>query len=166
MTIRIPKKNKAGKWLEPPLRAPAQAPNVLMIVLDDVGFAQLGCYGSTIDTPCIDALAAGAVMLPGAATGQPVAPAAQAPASPDPAQIDAMGGHDADVAGAASAGRLPDAVRHSEFHLIQAALAACDSRSEAAQRLGISPRTLRYKLARWRALGRHTGEGVRNAGSA
>ena len=113
-----------------------------------------------------DALAAGAVMLPGAATGQPVAPAAQAPASPDPAQIDAMGGHDADVAGAASAGRLPDAVRHSEFHLIQAALAACDSRSEAAQRLGISPRTLRYKLARWRALGRHTGEGVRNAGSA
>jgi arylsulfatase len=33
------------------------APNVLYIVLDDLGFAQLGCYGSTIDTPNIDRLA-------------------------------------------------------------------------------------------------------------
>lgn len=39
--------------------APARAPNVVMIVLDDVGFAHLGCYGSSIDTPNIDALAAG-----------------------------------------------------------------------------------------------------------
>ena len=31
--------------------APAGAPNVLLIVLDDVGFAQLGCYGSDIATP-------------------------------------------------------------------------------------------------------------------
>jgi arylsulfatase len=31
---------------------------VIFIVLDDVGFAHLGCYGSTIDTPHIDALAA------------------------------------------------------------------------------------------------------------
>ena len=30
------------------------APNVLLVVLDDVGFAQLGCYGSDIETPCID----------------------------------------------------------------------------------------------------------------
>jgi arylsulfatase len=35
------------------------APNVVLIVLDDTGFAQLGCYGSTIDTPNIDRLAAG-----------------------------------------------------------------------------------------------------------
>jgi len=34
-------------------------PNVVFIVLDDVGFAQLGCYGSTIDTPNMDRLAAG-----------------------------------------------------------------------------------------------------------
>jgi len=60
----------------------------------------------------------------------------------------------------APAGKLPEAVRHSEFHLIQAALAACESRSEAAQRLGISPRTLRYKLARWRELGRTVAERV------
>lgn len=40
-------------------RPPAGAPNVVMIVLDDVGFAQLGCYGSSIETPNIDRLAGG-----------------------------------------------------------------------------------------------------------
>lgn len=34
------------------------SPNVMVIVLDDLGFAQLGCYGSDIDTPNFDALAA------------------------------------------------------------------------------------------------------------
>ncbi len=33
------------------------APNVLIMMLDDVGFADFGCYGSEIDTPNIDALA-------------------------------------------------------------------------------------------------------------
>ncbi len=42
----------------PPARAPG-APNVLVIVLDDLGFAQVGCYGSDIATPNIDRLAAG-----------------------------------------------------------------------------------------------------------
>lgn len=32
-------------------------PNVIYILLDDLGFAQLGCYGSTIHTPNIDRLA-------------------------------------------------------------------------------------------------------------
>ena len=36
---------------------PADAPNVIYIVLDDLGFAHLGCYGSDIRTPNIDALA-------------------------------------------------------------------------------------------------------------
>jgi len=44
-------------WNLPP-RPPAGSPNVLMIVLDDVGYAHLGCYGSPIETPNIDALAA------------------------------------------------------------------------------------------------------------
>jgi len=43
--------------------APAGAPNVVYLVLDDVGFAQLGCYGSVIETPHIDALAASGVRL-------------------------------------------------------------------------------------------------------
>ncbi|HEY2049675.1 MAG TPA: arylsulfatase [Caulobacteraceae bacterium] len=41
-----------------PNRAKPGAPNVLLIVLDDVGFGQLGCYGGPIHTPNIDALAA------------------------------------------------------------------------------------------------------------
>lgn len=45
-------------WWPEPLRAPQGAPNVLFVVLDDVGFADLGCYGSEIQTPHIDALAA------------------------------------------------------------------------------------------------------------
>ncbi len=39
-------------------RPPAGAPNVVLIVLDDLGFAQLGCFGSDIDTPSIDGIAA------------------------------------------------------------------------------------------------------------
>ena len=42
-----------------PVRAVPGSPNVLMIVLDDSGFGQLGCYGSPIATPNLDALAAG-----------------------------------------------------------------------------------------------------------
>src|SRR3954466_2401353 len=49
-------------WPEEPA-APRGAPNVLLIVLDDVGYAQLGCYGSDIATPTIDALAADGIRL-------------------------------------------------------------------------------------------------------
>ena len=44
-------------WPEPN-RAKKGAPNVLFIVIDDTGFGQLGCYGSPINTPNLDALAA------------------------------------------------------------------------------------------------------------
>lgn len=47
-----------ASWAPEP-RPPAAAPNVLVIVLDDVGFAQLGCFGSDVATPNIDRLAAG-----------------------------------------------------------------------------------------------------------
>ena len=42
-----------------PKASPQGAPNILVVVLDDVGFSDLGCYGSEIPTPRIDALAAG-----------------------------------------------------------------------------------------------------------
>lgn len=42
-----------------PRRAPRGSPNVVVILFDDLGFAQLGCYGSEIATPAIDRLAAG-----------------------------------------------------------------------------------------------------------
>ncbi len=45
-------------WWPPDERPPAGAPNVILIVLDDVGFAQLGSFGSDIETPTIDGLAA------------------------------------------------------------------------------------------------------------
>ncbi len=48
-------------WQEP-LHAPEKAPNILFIVLDDVGFAQLGCYGSDIATSNMDRLADEGVM--------------------------------------------------------------------------------------------------------
>jgi arylsulfatase A-like enzyme len=43
-------------WPEP-VRAKEGAPNVIFIVQDDTGFGQMGCYGSPIATPNIDALA-------------------------------------------------------------------------------------------------------------
>ena len=45
-------------WFEEHPQAPRGAPNVVYVLLDDTGFAQLGCYGSDIDTQHIDALAA------------------------------------------------------------------------------------------------------------
>ena len=46
-------------WFEPAPHPRDGAPNVVVILLDDLGFSHLGCYGSTIDTPNIDRLAAG-----------------------------------------------------------------------------------------------------------
>lgn len=43
-------------WPEPQL--PKDKPNVLLIVLDDTGFSHFGSYGSTIETPNVDRLAA------------------------------------------------------------------------------------------------------------
>lgn len=41
------------------VQPPKGAPNVVFIVLDDVGFGQIGCFGGPIETPNIDRLAAG-----------------------------------------------------------------------------------------------------------
>ena len=38
---------------------------MVVVVLDDVGFADFGCYGSEIDTPTIDRLAAGGLRYTG-----------------------------------------------------------------------------------------------------
>src|SRR5262245_54375002 len=44
-------------------RPPAGAPNVVLVVLDDLGFAQLGCFGADIDTPAVDGVAAGGLRM-------------------------------------------------------------------------------------------------------
>ena len=43
-------------WPDTP-RRPKGAPNILVILFDDVGFSDLGCYGSPIETPTMDAIA-------------------------------------------------------------------------------------------------------------
>jgi two-component system response regulator FlrC len=52
---------------------------------------------------------------------------------------------------------LDSAVKASELQVIMAAIQSTDSRMEAAAKLGISPRTLRYKLAQMRTRGMHEG---------
>jgi len=44
-------------WYHEPAHPGTDTRNVMHVLLDDTGFAQLGCYGSDIDTPNIDALA-------------------------------------------------------------------------------------------------------------
>ena len=52
---------------EPHFAEPAHpgddAPNVVIVLMDDTGFAQFGCYGSDIDTPNVDRLAANGVQF-------------------------------------------------------------------------------------------------------
>lgn len=45
-----------GPYEQP--KAPPGSPNILYIVLDDVGFGAMGCYGGPIETPNIDRIAA------------------------------------------------------------------------------------------------------------
>ncbi len=51
-------------WPEP-VRPPVGAPNVLVVLFDDVGFADFGCYGSEVATPTIDRLAGAGLRMTG-----------------------------------------------------------------------------------------------------
>jgi arylsulfatase A-like enzyme len=60
--INVDIRDSEPDWepFEPP-KAPEGAPNVLYIVLDDVGFSAMTCYGGPIETPNIDRIAAAGV---------------------------------------------------------------------------------------------------------
>jgi arylsulfatase A-like enzyme len=57
--------HESRAWWPEPVSTPTGAPNIVFIVLDDVGFAHLGCYGSDIATPNMDGLAAGGLRYTG-----------------------------------------------------------------------------------------------------
>ncbi len=57
--INVDIRDSVPDWapFEPP-KAPEAAPSVVYIVLDDVGFSAIGCYGGPVETPNIDRIAA------------------------------------------------------------------------------------------------------------
>ncbi|WP_405177926.1 arylsulfatase [Nocardia sp. NBC_01377] len=50
------------EWTYPPT-APADAPNIIVALVDDMGYSDIGPFGSEIDTPTLDRLAAAGVRL-------------------------------------------------------------------------------------------------------
>ncbi|MFV0292710.1 MAG: arylsulfatase [Paracoccus sp. (in: a-proteobacteria)] len=75
-------KGKIGKtfadsepYWKPRPRPREGAPNIVVILLDDLGFAEMGCFGSEIRTPNIDRLAAGGLRFNNYTTVPMCAPA-------------------------------------------------------------------------------------------
>lgn len=52
-------------WAAVPLAATAEParPNILLVMVDDMGYSDLGCYGGEVRTPTLDALAENGVRL-------------------------------------------------------------------------------------------------------
>lgn len=50
-------------WASSAAAAPAPRPNIVLILVDDLGYSDFGCFGSEIRTPNIDSLAKNGVML-------------------------------------------------------------------------------------------------------
>ena len=49
-------RDSSVSWVKKPSKL-SRSPNIVMILLDDVGYSQLGCYGSDIKTAALDSLA-------------------------------------------------------------------------------------------------------------
>jgi len=69
----------AGSAAAPQAVSGTPRPNIVLILADDMGFSDIGCYGSEVQTPNLNRLAAaGLVPLPLARRGAPHAAAARA----------------------------------------------------------------------------------------
>lgn len=93
--------------------------------------------------------------VPAAPATRTVAPAETADGAPEPTPAGGRvnGAHRSEAEGAATLG---DNLREREFRLIMDTLRACrGNRKRAAEKLGISDRTLRYRVARLRKEGFH-----------
>lgn len=66
------------KGAQPATRTPAGRPNVIVLICDDIGFGDLGCYGSSLKTPHLDRMAGEGVRLTQYNTPHPLCSAARA----------------------------------------------------------------------------------------
>lgn len=57
---------------------PGQAPNVIFLICDDLGYGDLGCYGSQLPTPNVDALAAAGMRFTHLNAAHPICSASRA----------------------------------------------------------------------------------------
>lgn len=54
--------DSSPRWTYPPT-APANAPNIIVVLVDDMGFSDIGPFGSEIETPTLDRLAERGIRL-------------------------------------------------------------------------------------------------------
>lgn len=134
----------------------------VVLCTDDVVTAAHLMFDDAFDTLPAPAVMAAAPLPveaacpPAAAVLTPAATATPAPRSPSPAEPTQAGWAVSAPDLPNSASLPPDlesAARINEHQVIMATLATTPSKTEAAKRLGISPRTLRYKLAQLREHG-------------
>jgi two-component system, response regulator FlrC len=117
------------------------------------------CDGDLIrDTHIVFEPAAEEPRTPSAALARP-APQTQAPATLEPL-------FESEAARGSAHGALAQSLALAEQKIILDALRSSDTRERVAERLGISPRTLRYKVARLRSAGIDCGEASDIGGDA
>jgi arylsulfatase len=77
MAISVLPKEEVMAWTADS-QIPAHKPNVVLFICDDLGFGDLGCYGSKIRTPNLDALAASGMRMTNYCTANPICSASRA----------------------------------------------------------------------------------------
>ena len=91
----------------PPTSPPVEQPNIVLVLADDLGFTDLGSYGSEISTPTLDALAREGVRFTNYHSAANCAPA----------RAMLLTGVDAHVAGVPNIPEMlaPEQQRHSHY---------------------------------------------------